>query len=48
MQTGNKDAIEDVLDQCVAAGMPELEFDIQWGRRTLDEIEELDEHLLRG
>lgn len=48
MKTGNKEDIEDILDQCVAAGMPELEHDIQWCRRTLDQIEELDEHLHRG
>lgn len=48
MRTGDKDALEAVLDECIAAGMPELDADIYRARRSLDEQEELDNHFHRG
>ena len=48
MRKGDRDALEDVLDECIAAGMPELDADIHRARRALDEQEELDERQRRG
>ena len=48
MRKGDKDALEAVLDECIAAGMPELDTDIRRARKALDEQEELDEHRRRG
>ena len=48
LRKGDKDALEEVLDECIAAGMPELDSDIRRARKALDEQEELDEHRRRG
>lgn len=48
MRKGDKDILEAVLDECVAAGMPELDSDICTARKSLDEQEELDERKRRG
>lgn len=34
---GNTEDIEDILDKCIAAGMPELDSDIENARSKLDE-----------
>ena len=47
MRKGDKGALEAVLDECIAAGMPELDRDIYRARKALDDQEELDEHLRR-
>ena len=48
MRKGDKDALEAVLDECIAAGMPELDRDIHRARKALDDQEDLDERQRRG
>ena len=48
MRKGDRDALETVLDECIAAGMPELDADIHRARRALGEQEELDDRFHRG
>lgn len=48
MRKGDKDTLEAVLDECVAAGMPELDGDIRRARKSLDEREKLCEQTRRG
>ena len=48
MRKGDKDALETVLDECIAAGMPELDTDIHRARKALDDQDELDDRIRRG
>lgn len=48
MRKGDKDTLESVLDECIAAGMPELDADIFRARKAIDDHEELDDRFHRG
>lgn len=41
MEDGDRENLEGVIKECVAAGMPELDSSIQRARRLRDNLEEL-------
>lgn len=41
MQDGDRVNLQSVINECVAAGMPELDSPIQRARRLLEDLEEI-------
>ena len=44
----DKVALENILEECIASGMPELDSDIRHARGALDSIQDLDERPPKG
>lgn len=40
MQHGDKDQLESAVNECVAAGLPELDADVQQARELLHDLRE--------
>lgn len=47
-KSGDKDTLERVLGECVAAGMPELDADIEHARDALDDMDDFVGQRKRG